>query len=78
LAETRSALDAEVALFGYSKGALRTYLQDQFKSRKLLHFGNYRSIPLQSEYRSKAKPYPFRMNPEPAGKKVTTTMQISY
>ena len=79
LANTRSALDAEVASFGTSKGALRTYLQDQFKSRKLLHFGNYSTIPLQSEYRSKAKPYPLRMTPEPAeGTKVTTNMQINY
>lgn len=79
LAKTRSELDAEVASFGNSKGALKTYLQDQFKCRKLLHFGNYRSIPLVSEFRSKAKPYPLRMNPEPiAGKTSTTTMQITY
>ncbi len=75
LADIRSALDAEVASYGKSKGALRTYLQEQFKSRKLLHFGIYRSIPLQSDYQSKAKPYPLRMNPEPAvGTKVTTDM----
>jgi hypothetical protein len=75
LANTRSALDAEVAAYGKSKGALRTYLQEQFKSRKsnnlkvasfYILFGIYRSIPLQSEYRSRAKPYPLRMNPEPA------------
>ena len=79
LADTRSALDAEVASYGKSKGALRTYLQEQYKSRKLLHFGIYRSIPLQSEYRSTAKPYPLRMNPKPtAGEKVTTDMQIAY
>jgi hypothetical protein len=35
LAETRSALDAEVASYGTSKGALRTYLQEQYKSRAL-------------------------------------------
>ena len=78
LADIRSALDAEVASYGKSKGALRTYLQEQFKSRKLLHFGIYRSIPLQSEYRSKAKPYPLRMTPEPAvGTKITTDMQTA-
>ncbi len=69
LAETRSDLNAEIASFGKAKGALKSYLQEQFKSRKLLHFGNYSTIPLQSEFRSKAKPYPLRMNPEPvAGK----------
>ena len=79
LADTCSALDADVASYDKSKGALRTYLQEQYKSRKLLHFGIYRSIPLQSEYRSTTKPYPLIMNPKPAaGVKVTTDMQIAY
>ena len=79
LAESRSDLESEIASFGSTKVALRTYLQDQFKSRKLLHFGNYRTIPLLSEFRSKTKPYPIRMNPHPvAGMKTTTDMQITY
>ncbi len=41
LAETPRALAAEIASFGSSKTSLRTYLQDQYRSRLLLHHGIY-------------------------------------
>ncbi len=42
LANTNSELNAEIAAFGNSKGALKTYLQEQFKSRKLMRDGVFR------------------------------------
>jgi hypothetical protein len=79
LAETCNDLEAEILSFGNAKGALRTYLQEQFKSRKLLHFGKYHTIPLMSEFRSRAKPYALRMNPSPiTGVRISTDMQITY
>jgi hypothetical protein len=51
LAATRRDLDDEIASFGNAKVALKTYLQDQFKSRVLLHNGVYKTIPTGSEFR---------------------------
>ena len=79
LAETYSDLEGEMASFGKGKIALKTYLQEQFKSRKLLRDGKYNTIPIGSDFRSKAKPYPLRMNPQPVeGVKVNNEMQIQY
>ncbi len=79
LAETTTDLDEEITSFGNSKGALRTYLQDQYKSRKFIHNGIYHSIPEVSEYRSSTKPFKLRMNPDRGtGTKVTTDMQNSH
>jgi hypothetical protein len=79
LAETRNDLEGEIFSFGNAKGALRTYLQEQFKTRELLHFGKYNTIPLMSDFRSRAKPYALRMNPSPVmGVKISTDMQITY
>ena len=79
LAASREDLEGEIKSFEKSKGALKTYLQEQYKSRKLLHFGKYHTIPLTSEFRSRAKPYNLRMTPTPdAGVKLNTEMQITY
>ncbi len=61
LANTNSELNGEIAAFGNSKGALKTFLQEQYKSRILLRGGVYNTIPVGSEYRSKTKPYRLRM-----------------
>jgi hypothetical protein len=79
LAESRSALDGEIVSYGNSKISLRTFLQEQFKSRKLLRNNLYNTIPVASEFRMKKKPYTLRMNPHPTpGANITTDMQISY
>ena len=79
LAETRSALDGEIASFGNSKLALRTYLQDQYKSPTLIRKSIYTSIPEASEFRMKKKPFRLRMNPHPTpGNKITADMQMTY
>ena len=79
LAETWRELEGEIASFGKGKMALKTYLQEQFKSRKLLRNGIYNTIPIVSEYRSNAKPYALRMNPQPVdGVKQNNDMQIEY
>ncbi len=66
-------------LTGNSKIALRTFLQHQFKSRKLQHNAMYTAIPEVSEYRSTTKPFKLRRNPYSAtGEKITTNMQISH
>jgi hypothetical protein len=79
LAETTTDLDEEITFYRNSKGALRTYLQDRYKSRKFIHNGIYPSIPEVSEFRSSTKPFKLRMNPDPSsGTKVTTDMQISH
>ncbi len=79
LAETWSELEGKMASFGKGKTALKTYLQDRFKSRKLLRNGTYKTIPIVSEYRSKAKPYALRMNSHPVeGLKQNNDMQITY
>ncbi len=79
LAETVGALANEVASFGKAKIAVRTYLQERYKSRWLLRNGKYKTIPYDSEYQQKVKPYALRMNPFPSdGGKVTTDMQITY
>jgi hypothetical protein len=76
LAETPHALAEEIASFESSKTALRTYLQDQYRSRLLLHNGMYNTIPTSSEFRSTAKPYKLRMKPQ--GNNTTTDEQIGY
>ncbi len=79
LAESTTDLVEEIATFDASKTSLRTFLQDQYRSRLLLHGGNYDTIPTVSEFRSTAKPYKLRMNPHPEqGKKTTTDEQIAY
>ena len=79
LAETRSALDGEIASFGTSKITLRTFLQDQYRSRTLIRKSIYTSIPEASEFRMKKKPFKLRMNPHPTpGNKITTDMEITY
>ena len=79
LAATHEELEGEMKSFGKSKGALKIYLQEQYKSRKLLHFGNYQTISLTSEFRCRVKPYALRMTPTPkAGVKINTDMQITY
>lgn len=79
LANTNSELNAEIAAFGNSKGALKTYLQEQFKSRKLMRDGVYNTIPVPSEYRSRKKPYRLRMNPFPTeGKTNGNATHITY
>jgi hypothetical protein len=79
LAETRRDLDGEIASFRNAKMALRTYLQGQVRTRKLLHFGNYKNIPLTSQFRSNSKPYKIRITPNPMpGIKITTDMEIAY
>ncbi len=79
LANTKSELDGEIASYENRKGALKSYLQDQFKSRKLLRNGVYFTIPVGSEYRAKTKPYALRMNPFPSeGKTTSNATQIAY
>jgi hypothetical protein len=79
LAETWGELEGEMASFGKGKMALKTYLQEQFKSRKLLRNGTYNTIPFGSEFRSKTKPYPLRMNPHPVeGIKTNNDMVMKY
>ncbi len=79
LAETRRDLDGEITSFRNAKTALRTYLQGQVRTRKLMHFDSYKNIPLTSEYRSNSKPYKIRITPNPMpGIKITTDMQIMY
>jgi hypothetical protein len=79
LPETTTDLDEEISSYGNSKGALRTYRQDQYKSRKFLHNGIYHSIPEVSDFRSSTKPFILKMNPDPSsGTKVATDMQISH
>jgi hypothetical protein len=79
LAESTTDLAEEIATFDASKTALRTFLQDQYRSRLLLHDGNYDTIPTVSEFRSTSKPYKLRMNPHPdTGKKTTLDEQIAY
>ena len=79
LAGSRSDLDVEIASFGKAKTTLKTYLLEQVKSRLLLHFGNYITIGLTSEFRSRTKPYAIRINPLPVpGLKISTDMHITY
>jgi hypothetical protein len=79
LAKTKSELDGEIASYENRRGALKTYLQDQFRSRKLLRNGDYVTIPIGSDYRGKKKPYTLRMNPFPKeGKAPSNEAQIAY
>jgi hypothetical protein len=79
LAATVQELEDEIATYGNAKGALKTYLQDQYKSRRILRNGIYNTIPLESEFRQQVKPYALRMNPIPtAGNTINTNIQIAY
>jgi hypothetical protein len=79
LATTCADLNCEIASFATSKLALRTYLQDQYKSRVLLRNGMYNTIPNDSEFCMKNKPYKLRMNPHPtSGKKSNADGDIAY
>jgi hypothetical protein len=79
LRHTNDELTDEVASFGRAKTARLNYLEEQFRSRKLLRNGAYMSIPQDSPFRSKSKPYSLRLKPhEDPSKKVTTTNRIAY
>ncbi len=79
LANTKSELDGKTASYENRRGALITYLQDQFKSHKLLRNGVYLTILIGSEYLAKKKPYTLRMNPFPTeGKAPSNEAQIAY
>ena len=79
LAATAQDLEDEITTYGNAKGALKTYLQDQYKSRRILRNGIYNNIPLVSEFRQKVKPHALRMNPFPTvGNKINTNIQIAY
>jgi hypothetical protein len=79
LAKSHVELDVELQSFGTGKMARLKYLEEQYKSRKLLRNGIYLSIPTTSMYRSTAKPYPLRMKPHPDPARKTTTMDcIEY
>ena len=55
------------------------YAHISFFYRLLLHFGNYKTIGLTSEFRSRTKPYAIRINPLPVpGVKISTDMHITY
>ncbi len=74
LAETHDDLTDELASFGRAKTARLNYLEEQFRTRKLLRNGMYMSIPQDSPFRSKSKPYSLRLKPhEDPSKKATTT-----
>ena len=57
LADSVRDLDIEIATFGTSKTAVKTYLQEQYKSRLLLRNRVYNTIPIVSEFRQQVKPY---------------------
>ena len=79
LADSHDDLNDELQSFGRAKTARLNYLQEQFKSRKILRNGLYLSIPADSTFRSKSKPYPLRMHPLPEPtKKATTADCINY
>jgi hypothetical protein len=79
LAESHAELEDDLQSFGTGKIARLKYLEEQYKSRKLLRNGIYLSIPTTSMYRSTAKPYPLRMKPHPDPTRKTTTMDcITY
>ncbi len=59
LAETHDELTDELALFGRAKTAKLNYLEEQFRSRKVLRNGVYLTIPQNSPFRSQSKPYVF-------------------
>jgi hypothetical protein len=79
LADSNADLNDELESFGRAKTARLKYLQEQFQSRKLLRNGVYLSIPAESPFRAKHKPYPLRMKPlTDSAKKATTTECINY
>ena len=79
LAETHDEMTDELASFGRAKTAKLNYLEEQFRSRKLLRNGVYLSIPENSPFRSRSKPFSLRLKPhEEPSKKATTTDRIAY
>ncbi len=80
LAQTHDDLTDELASFCRAKMARLNYLEEQFRTRKLLRNGVYMSIPQDSPFRSKSKPYSLRLiKPhEDLSKKATTTDRIAY
>jgi hypothetical protein len=79
LVDSHADLNDELESFGRAKTARLKYLQEQFQSRKLLRNGVYLSIPAESPFRAKHKPYPLRMKPIPdSNKKATTAECINY
>lgn len=51
-ANTQQELDNEIESYGNAKGYVLKYLQEQFKSRKLLRNGLYETIHITSKFRS--------------------------
>ncbi len=79
LATTIQQLQNEIQSYGSAKGTLLKYLKDQYSARVLLWDGDYKTIPQQSEYRMKKKPYKLRMEPhKPQVGTVTTTDRVLY
>ena len=76
---TTQILDDEILSFGRSKGALHLYLKEQYSARLLLRDGDYNSIPIQSEYRMKTKPFKLRMRPhKPTSGTLTSGDKVNY
>ncbi len=72
-------LKGEIDSFGSVVKHKLSYLQEQFRSRKLLRKGIYNSIPTPSKFRSEKKPYPLRMNPHPDPiQKIKDIHRITY
>jgi hypothetical protein len=79
LALTTHSLEDEILSYGTSKGALLLYLKEQYSARLLLRDGDYSSIPIESEYRMKTKPYKLRMEPhKPIAGTVTSGDKVNY
>ena len=79
LANSTKELEDEIRSFGKVKKHLLSYLQEQFKSRKILRSGVYRSIPTVSKFRSHTKPYALRMNPQhDPGQNINDMDRITY
>jgi hypothetical protein len=55
-ANTQQELDNEMESYGNAMGYVLKYLQEQFKSRKLLRNGLYETIPTTSKFRSTPTP----------------------
>jgi hypothetical protein len=79
LARTIQELRDEIQSYGLAKGALLKYLKDQYSARILLRDGDYSTIPQQSEYRMKKKPFKLRMEPhKPPVGTLTTSDRLRY
>jgi hypothetical protein len=79
LAESHDELHDELQSFGRAKLARLKYSEEQYKKWKLLRDGVYLSIPQESPFRSKSKPYSLRMKPQSDPSKHTSTSDcITY